>query len=125
MLDRIEQLAEISVARGCGFAALAIALLFIGTMPAGLHLAFKVAGSVALLTCAVLLLKAWRADRRPYQRTEVWAMLGPHERPLPDVAQRIVGTILCGVFLRFAQHAAIIAAVMFALSLLSDSFIGS
>ena len=123
MLDRIERLAEISVARGCGLAALAIALLFIGTMPAGLRLAFKVAGSVALLTCGVLLLKAWRADRRPYQRTEVWAMLGPDERPLPDVAQRVVGTILRGVFLRFAQQAAITATVMLTLSLLSDSFI--
>jgi hypothetical protein len=125
MLHRIEQRAEISVARACGFAALAIALIFIGTMPAGLSLAFKFAGSGALLTCLVLLLKAWRADRRPYRRTEVWAMLSADERPSPDVAQRVIGTILRVLFLRFAKQAAIVATVMFALSLLSGGFISS
>jgi hypothetical protein len=123
MLDRVERLAEISVARGCGFAALATALAFIGTLPAGLPMAFRIAGGAALLTCGFLLLKALRAGRRPYQRTEVWAMLGSGERPLPDVAQRIVGTVLRGVFLRFAQQAAIVAAVMLALSLFSDGFL--
>ncbi len=122
MLDRVERLAEVSVARGCGFAALATALAFIGTMPAGLPLAFRVAGVAALVTCGVLLLKALLADRRPYQRTEVWAMLGPDERPLPAMAQRIVGTVLRGVFLRFALQAAIVAVVMLALSLVSDGF---
>ncbi len=122
MLDRIERLAEISVARGCGFAALATALIFVGTLPAGLPLAFKIAGVAALVTCAVLLLKAWLAKRRPYQRTEVWHMLRLDERPLPGVAQNIVATILRGVFLRFAQQAAIAAAVMLAISLLSDGF---
>jgi hypothetical protein len=122
MLDRVERLAEISVARGCGFAALAIALTFVGTLPAGLPFAFRIAGLAALITCAVLLLKALLADRRPYQRTEVWAMLGRDERPLPDMAQRIVGTVLRGVFLRFAQQAAIVAAVMLALSVVIEAF---
>lgn len=125
MVDRIERLAEVSVARACGFAAIATALLFLGTAPAGLSLAFKVAGTAAMLTCGVLLLKAGLARKRPYQRTEVWYMLGADERPEPAVAERIVGTILRTVFLRFAQHAAIVAAAMLALSLAMDGLHGT
>jgi hypothetical protein len=120
----IERKAEISVARGCGFAALATGLLFIGTMPAGLPLAFTVAGVAALSTCGVLLLQALFAARRPYQHTELWAMLEPDERPEPVVAQLIIANVLRQTFLRFAQQAALVAAVMFGCAVIGRPFLG-
>jgi hypothetical protein len=124
MPEPIERLAELSVARGCGFAALAAALLFIGTMPAGLPLAFTVTGAAALLTCAFLLLKALLAGGRPYQHTELWYMLKPHERPEPMVAQLLIPAVLRDTFLRFAQQAALVAAIMFSCSLIGRPFLG-
>lgn len=120
----IEQKAELSVARGCGFAALGTGLMFIGTMPAGLPLAFTTAGVAAMLTCGVLLLKATLAGRRPYQHTEVWGMLKPHERPKPVVAQRLIPMVLRRTLLRFAQQAALVAAVMFISAVVGRLFIG-
>ena len=124
MPERIERKAEISVGRGCGFAALATALLFIGTMPAGLPLAFTVAGMASMLTCGVLLLKAMLASWRPYQHTEVWYMLKPHERPAPVVAQSLIPTVLRQTFLRFAQQAALVAAVMFGCAIVGRPLLG-
>jgi hypothetical protein len=120
----IEQVAELSVARGCGFAALATALLFIGTMPAGLPLAFTVAGMAAMLTCGFLLLKALLAARRPYQHTELWCMLKPHERPAPVVAEHLIPAVLRQTFLRFAQQAALVAAVMFGCAVIGRPLLG-
>lgn len=124
MPQPIEQKAEISVARGCGFAALGTGLLFIGTMPAGLPLAFSVAGAAAMLTCGVLLLKALLAPRRPYQNCEVWFMLKPDERPEHAVARLIIPAVLRETFLRFAQHAALVAAVMFGCAAVGRPFLG-
>jgi hypothetical protein len=113
MLQSIERAAEISVGRGCAFAALGTGLLFVGTMPAGLPLAFTTAGFAAMLTCGILLLKAFLTTRRPYQRTELWYMLKPEERPVPGVARNLIPSVLRVTFLRFAQQAALVAVVMF------------
>jgi hypothetical protein len=64
MLARVEYLAELSVARGCGFAALAILTLMVG-LSWDAALACRLGGVLVLLVCALLLLKAWRAPYRP------------------------------------------------------------
>jgi hypothetical protein len=108
MIDRIEQAANLSVARGCGFAALGILTFFIG-MSADPTVALKSGGLLSLLVCAVLLLKAGIAHRQPYRRTEVWVMLKPAERPEPAVAQVVITTILREAYLRFAMQAGLLA----------------
>jgi hypothetical protein len=111
MLQKLEALAELSVARGCGFAALAIFTFMIGTVsdPA---LAFKSGGLMTLLACAVLLLKARNACTRPYKSTELWIMLAKDERPDAAIAQQVIGNVLRDVYLRFAQQAAVLAILM-------------
>lgn len=106
MLDRIEKLAQLSVARGCGFAAVAILTFFVG-MSADLTAAIKSAGLLSLLTCLVLLIKAWSAPKRPYKHTELWVMLKPAERPQPEIAQQVIGTVLRETYLTFALHSAL------------------
>lgn len=116
MLERIEYQAQISVGRACGFAVLAILTFFVG-LSADMPQAFRAGGFLTLLTCLVLLIKAQQAPTKPYKHTELWLMLKPGERPEPAIAQHIIGTVLRETFLRFALHAALIAAVMLLMAL--------
>lgn len=101
MLQRIERLARISVARGCGFAGLAILTFMIG-LSGNMVVALQTGGILCLLVCGLLLLKAWLAGQRSYKSTEVWLMLAPQERPGSEIAQHVIGTALCDTCLRFA-----------------------
>jgi hypothetical protein len=114
-MQTIEELAEISIARGCGFAALAIATLMVG-LSWDMVLAAKTGGLLALLVCVVLVGKAWRALGRPVAKTELWLMLHRSERPRAPGAQHIIGSVLRGCYLRFALHAACVSASLLALS---------
>jgi hypothetical protein len=116
MIQTIEELAEVSIARGCGFAALAIATLVVG-LSWDVVLAAKTGGLLALLVCGVLVGKAWRALGRPVAKTELWLMLNRSERPSAANAQRIIGSVLRTCYLRFALHAACLSACLLALSL--------
>lgn len=115
-MERIAQLAEISVARGCAFGALAIFTLTIGlaSMP---DIALKTAGTASLLASAILLLKAFNALSRPYKRTELWLMLHPAERPAPEIAQGVIGRALRDCYLRFAYRFSGGASLLLALGL--------
>jgi hypothetical protein len=113
MLDRIEALAEISVARGCGFAGLAIGTTMIGFAGEYIY-AMKVGGLLALLTSAILQIKAWHAPTRNYKSTELWLMLKPQDRPVPAIAQKVIGSVLREVYLLFAIRAAAVAAGLLA-----------
>lgn len=113
----MQRMAELSVARGCGFAALGIFTLMAGLSPDPV-MAFQVGGILSLLTCAVLLLKARNAPRRPYRSTELWVILPKEKRPPGAMAQRLIGGVLQEVYFRYAWHAAIIAAMMLTLALL-------
>ena len=116
MIQTIEELAEISIARGCGFAALAIATLVVG-LSWDMVLAAKTGGLLALLVCGVLVGKAWRAIGRPVAKTELWLMLNRSERLNAAYAQRVIGSVLRTCYLRFALHAACLSASLLALSL--------
>ena len=117
MLQRIEHLAEISVARGCGFAALAIVTFMIG-LSGDMVSSLKAGGYLSLFVCVVLLLKAWLYGQRSYRRTEVWLMLSPQERTHSAIAQYVIGTALRDTCLRFALHAARLSATLLAAAVL-------
>ena len=118
MLERIEAAAERSVARACGFAALGVGCMMVGLSGETINLALNVGGFLMLLACFVLVFKAWGAQSQPYKRTEVWGMLAPDDRPDAAIAQRVIGSILREVYLRFAMHAALLATGFLILSAL-------
>lgn len=120
MIERIEYLATLSVARACGFAALGILTFFIG-MAGNLVVAFKSAGLLGLLVCVILLLKAAVATRQPYRNTELWIMLKPTERPDTAVAQVIISAVLREAYLRFAAQAAFLASLFLVCGLVGDT----
>lgn len=110
---RLRLLAEISTARGCGFAGLATLCLMIG-LSANLAATLKAGGYSALLVMSVLLLMAQRAPSKPFRRTEVWLMLDEAERPPEPLAQRMLAAVRRAVFLRFACYHAFAAAILLA-----------
>lgn len=103
-MNQVERAAQTSVARGCGFAALAIfcALIAFSHDP----VALLRAGAVLVTGLAVVLaIQAIRARGRPYRETETWLLLDPADRPPAAIAQRAVGTALEDVYHRFARLA--------------------
>jgi hypothetical protein len=118
MLQHIEERANLSVARGCGFAAIAV-VMFMVSLSSQVALSFQAGGFLSLLICMVLLLKSYGASRRPYKRTELWVMLAPDERPDAAIAQGIISKVLREVYLRFALCAAWLSAGMLALALIA------
>jgi hypothetical protein len=115
VLQKIELLAEISVARGCGFAALAILTFMLG-LSWDMELASRVGGMLVLLVCIGLLIKARLAHERPVHRTELWMMLERGDRPNRAIAQRVIGPVLQTCYLRFALHSAAVSAGLLAVS---------
>lgn len=116
-MRRVQEAAWLSVARGCGFAALAIAT-FMFAMSGNIAVALKAGGILSLLTSLVLLVRAWQAPHRPYKRTEVWIILEPDDRPQGAQAQALIGEALKRTYLQFASHAAIIAGGLLLFSLM-------
>ncbi len=116
-MNEVERAAELSVARGVGFGALAIALVVAGL--AGYpQLALRSGAVLALLTWAVLRLKALHAPRRPYKRTEVWLMLDPRPAWPAEMAQRVIGAALQRTLERYARFALVAAVGLWLASLL-------
>ena len=118
MTDRLHQLATISVARGVGFAGLAIVCTmvgFSGSIPALL----KAGGLGAALVTTVLMIKASSAPRLSHRKTEIWLMLEAHERPPEGLAQALIMSARQGALLRFAFASAWVAAALLGLSLLA------
>lgn len=111
MIAKIERLAELSVARACGFAGIGIGTFMIG-MITDPPLALLFGGILVLLTSLVLILKAMLALERPYKHTELWLMLDKTDRPLPALAQRLIGRALREVYLRFAFYGAVLACAL-------------
>lgn len=121
MFHRIEDLAHLSVGRGCGFAAIAI-LTFVVGLSDDMELALRCGGLFAMLTCLVLLLKAWNAHNRPYKSTELWLLIPKKERPTAGIAQEMISRCLRDASLYFALHAGVMAAAMLGLSVLIGLF---
>jgi len=116
VLQEIERFAEISIARGCGFAALAIFTFMLG-LSWDMVLATKVGGTLILGVSVILILKGQTAPHRPVSKTELWMMLDRADRPAPAIAQRVIGPVLHSCYLRFALYAARLSAGLLAMSL--------
>jgi len=114
-MQRIDQLAHVSVARGCGFGMLAIATFMVG-LSAEFALALRAGGYSCLLMCFILIAMGWRAHAKPYKRTELWLMLEPSERPQPAVAQLIIGSARREAFLDYALRSAWLSATLLVLA---------
>ena len=114
-MEAIQNAAFVSVGRACGFAALAVVLVVLGLSFAPVH-AMRTGGLLCLSLTAVLIFRALTARRWPYERTETWLILSESQRPPAQIAQMVIGEILRETFFRFAQHSAIAAAGLLAVS---------
>jgi hypothetical protein len=112
--DRIRVLAELSVRRGCGFAALAICTIMFGLFATPL-IAVRTGAVLTTLTAAVLFYKGQQALGRNYRHTELWIMLDRNHGLPESYAGRIINTVLRDVYLRHADGAALIALVLWSL----------
>lgn len=118
MIERIEALARLVVMRACGFAALGIAVFMFGLSSESMHLATRAGAYLGLILCAVLVLKAWTAERQDHKRTELWLLLRDGERPSDVIAHHLISTALRNAYLEFATHVAIGSASLLTLSLM-------
>lgn len=112
----IDEKAKLSVARGCGFACLAILCMMVG-MSVDIARAFQGGGVTMLLMAIVLILKRLHLERISHKRTELWIMLAPAERPPDDIARAVITAILGRTYLEFALKAAQASIFMFVISL--------
>jgi hypothetical protein len=115
-MQRLQELAWVSVARGCGFGALAIATFMVG-LSGNIPASFKAGGILTLIVSLILMVRAYQAPNRPYKRTEVWLLLEPENRPQAAMAQTLIGETLKQTYLTFALHSAMIAGAMLTVSL--------
>lgn len=104
-MDQIEQLADLSIRRACGFAGLAVGSTMLA-LSFDLALAFRTGGVLTAAVLVGLLTSAARAPHRPAKRTEVWMMLKRDDwTPPPEMAARI-GPVLRRRLLWHADWAA-------------------
>lgn len=122
MLQRIEELAELSVARGCGFVMIAIATSMVG-LSFDPHQCLNTGGVLSLLTALLLAFRAQRAYAKPYQTTELWLLLAPADRPPQPIAQRLISRALRDAYRRFAIYFARGAAGLLTLNLAISFFL--
>jgi hypothetical protein len=112
----VERAAEQSVARGVGFAALGIALTIAG-LAGDPAMALHTGAALTLMLWAILRLKAVRAPRAPYRRTEVWLLLEPRPARSPEIAQRLIGDALKATLERYARFVLLAAVGLWLASL--------
>ncbi len=115
-MDKMRQVAFVSVQRACLFGALAVFCLMIGLAEEP-RLAFKAGGTATVLIAAVLLYKAREARSKPYRKTEMWLLLPKDSRPPDAYAQRLSAAVLRETYLNFALWTSAIAVVMWVIAL--------
>jgi hypothetical protein len=118
-MQKVDELALISIGRGVGFAALGIATLMLA-LSWDIMSCMKAGGILTLMTSLTLLMKAYRAPLRDYRRTEVWIMMAPAERPSDAIAQGLIGEALQRTCLLFALHTSGVAGVLLLFATLLD-----
>ncbi|MFZ4808768.1 MAG: hypothetical protein ACOYLQ_16050 [Hyphomicrobiaceae bacterium] len=102
----IEELAEFSVARGCGFGLIAIGTFVVG-LSDDMVLALKAGGLMLLMMAVILLIRAKAAQVVSHKRTEIWVMMPVEQRPPPGIAQKVIATVLRDVYLKYALQTAV------------------
>ena len=115
-MDKIRQLAELSVGRGCGFALVAVLAVIVG-LSSQMSAALAAGGMLCLIGSVVLMLLGWQDQHCNHKRTELWLLLEPGDRPPGTVAERLVRSALREAHLSFAIQAAMLAAGLLTCSL--------
>jgi len=121
-VEQIRRVAYETVARACGFGALAIFCVMIG-LSFEPRAAFQAGGFLTTLMTGVLIFKAREALTKNYRKTEMWLYLPKEQRPPEAYAQWASSTVLRETYLTFARWTAAIAIVMWVLALFF-SFVG-
>lgn len=117
-MDRITQLARLSVLRASGFAGIAILMVTMGSLhdPSA---ALRYAAACVLVLSASMGIYGCRYDRRQrIEETEVWIMLRGEERPEKTVARRLIVTAMREQLLEKSLIWAYLALLLLALSVL-------
>jgi hypothetical protein len=120
-MEKIRQIAVLSVRRACGFGALAIAMVMWGLIYDPV-LAFQSGAILTAIVAVVLYCKGIAAPRQDHRRTELWILLDKDSRPPQAYARRIVNSVLTEVYNEHAKWAGGIAALFFLVSLLGGVF---
>ena len=114
-MDEIRRAAAVSVARGCGFAALAVFTLAVA-LSFEPFLAARSAALLSTMGAAILLYRALRAPEVDHRSTEVWVMIDKADRPAGVSAQRVIGGVLRDTYLYFARIVGVTAVGLWLLS---------
>jgi hypothetical protein len=115
-MDKMRQVAFLSVQRACLFGALAVFCLMVG-LSYEPRLAFKAGGTATVLMTAILVYKAREARTKSYRKTEMWLLLPKDSRPPEAYAQRLSSTVLRETYLNFALWTSAIAVAMWIIAL--------
>lgn len=109
-MKEIEQAAQISVGRACGFAGFGIALsvMALSFEPV---VAIKTGAVLTLGLTISLLICASMAHNTPHQRTEVWLLIDERSRPPERQAKRIINEARRTAMLWFASWTALTSAL--------------
>jgi len=109
--------AFLAVARACGFGMLAIFCIMVG-MSFNPRAVFQSGGILTLMMTFILILKALRASRIPYKRTDMWLLLPENARPPDRFAQWATSTVMREAYFTFARYTALVSIVLWVLALI-------
>lgn len=110
-MDKLREVAFVSVGRAVGFAGLAILTTMVALSFEPV-LALKIGGVMLLILLAVLLLKAHRAPLANHRHTEAWLLLDRSERPDDRFAAVVMSAVHRDAYLWFARWIAGVAAIV-------------
>ena len=116
-MEKVRQVAYLSIGRAVGFAGLAIFTVMVGLSFDPL-MAVRCGGVLLLLLLAALLLKAQRAPFTDYRHTEAWMLLDGPDRPDARFAGQVLAGALRDACLRFARWTAGVAAIVWGFAVL-------
>ncbi|HUE47111.1 MAG TPA: hypothetical protein VMO81_12735 [Aestuariivirgaceae bacterium] len=109
-MNEIEQAAQLSIGRACGFAGFGIALTVLALSFEPM-LAAKTGAVLSMGLTLTLLIFAFRAHHTPHQTTEVWLLIERDSRPPARDARRIINEARRFAMLWFARWTATVSAL--------------
>ena len=104
-MNDIEQAAQLSIGRACGFAGFGIALTVLALSFEPVFAA-KIGAALSLVLTLTLLIYASRAHHTPHETTEVWLLIEERSRPPNQHAHRIINEARRSAMLWFARWTA-------------------
>lgn len=116
-VNDIEQAAQLSVGRACGFAGFGIAMTVLG-LSFDPVMAAKIGAVLSLGLTLTLLINASRAHHTPHETTEVWLLIDRKSRPPAHHASRIINDARRFAMLWFARWSAASSALFASIAIL-------